>query len=63
VYGFAAQIDGMIERFRAELGDCTVIATGGLAHLVAPVAASIQFVEPYLTLHGLRLVYALNRER
>ena len=62
IYGFAAQIDGMVERFRGELGDCTVIATGGLASLISPVAMSIQHVEPFLTLHGLRLVYDLNRE-
>jgi type III pantothenate kinase len=63
VYGFAAQIDGMIERFRAELGSCTVVATGGLAHLIAPVAATIEHVEPYLTLHGLRIVHRRNTER
>ena len=62
VYGFASQIDGMVERFKQELGDCTVIATGGLAHLIAPVSKSIDHVEPFLTLHGLRLVYDLNRE-
>ena len=62
VYGFAAQIDGMVGRFRNELGDCTVIATGGLAPLISPVAESIQHVEPFLTLHGLRLVFNLNRE-
>jgi type III pantothenate kinase len=51
----------MVERFRKELNDCIVIATGGLAHLIAPVAKSIDHVEPFLTLHGLRLVYDLNR--
>ena len=61
IYGFASQVDGMVERFREELNDCTVIATGGLAHLIAPVATSIDHVEPFLTLHGLRLVYDLNR--
>ena len=61
IYGFASQVDGMVERFREELTECTVIATGGLAHLIAPVATSIDHVEPFLTLHGLRLVYDLNR--
>ena len=60
VYGFAAQIDGMVERFRGELGDCTVIATGGLASLISPVTTSIQYLEPFLTLHGLRLVFDMN---
>jgi len=61
VYGFAAQVDGMVERFRAELGGCTVVATGGLVDVIAPVSSTIQHVEPFLTLHGLRLVHELNR--
>jgi type III pantothenate kinase len=60
VYGFAAMIDGMVARFRAELGDINVVATGGLAHLIAPVAESIEHVEPFLTLHGLRIVHQRN---
>ena len=61
VYGFAAMIDGMVERFRSELGDINVVATGGLAHLMAPVARSIGHVEPFLTLHGLRIVHERNQ--
>jgi type III pantothenate kinase len=61
VYGFAAMVDGMVERFRRELGDINVVATGGLAHLIAPVAASIEHVEPFLTLHGLRIVHQRNQ--
>jgi len=60
VYGFAAMIDGMVERFAGELGDINVVATGGLAHLIAPVADSIEHVEPFLTLHGLRIVHQRN---
>lgn len=60
VYGFAAMVDGMIERFRGELGEINVVATGGLAHLIAPVAESIESVEPFLTLHGLRIVHQRN---
>jgi type III pantothenate kinase len=60
IYGFAAMIDGMVERFAGELGDINVVATGGLAHLIAPVAASIEHVEPFLTLHGLRIVHQRN---
>lgn len=63
VYGFAAQVDGMAERFREELGGCTIIATGGLAHLIAPVSSTIEHVEPFLTLHGLRIVHARNVDR
>ena len=62
VYGFTAQIDGMVDRFRSELGSCTVVATGGLAHLIAPISETIEYVEPFLTLHGLRLVYNRNQE-
>jgi type III pantothenate kinase len=61
VYGFAAQVDGLCARIEAELGDCTVVGTGGLAGLVAPVTRSIEHVEPWLTLHGLRLVHEMNQ--
>jgi type III pantothenate kinase len=62
VYGFAGQVDGIVERMRAELdGDARVIATGGLAPLIAPHARTVQEVDPFLTLHGLRLVWERNR--
>ena len=61
LYGFASLIDGMVRRFQKELDECTVVATGGLAHIVAPVSETIQREEPFLTLHGLRLVYHKNR--
>lgn len=60
LYGFASLVDGMVERFRRELGACTVVGTGGLAHLIATTSATIEHVEPFLTLHGLRLVYDKN---
>ncbi|HEX7096540.1 MAG TPA: type III pantothenate kinase [Acidimicrobiales bacterium] len=60
VYGFVGLVDGMVERFRKELGGCTVIGTGGLAGLLASVSETIQHVEPFLTLHGLRLVHEKN---
>ncbi len=62
VYGFAAQVDGLCDRIVEELGECNVVATGGLSPLIAPFAESIQHVEPWLTLHGLRLVYGMNVE-
>lgn len=63
VYGFAGQVDGIVERIRGELGapDATVIATGGLAELVAPHSRAIAVVDTFLTLDGLRLVWELNR--
>jgi type III pantothenate kinase len=60
LYGFAAQVDGICRRFVAELGPSTVVATGGLAELVAPQSELIEHVEPWLTLHGLRIVYERN---
>ncbi|MGN6430623.1 MAG: type III pantothenate kinase [Gaiellaceae bacterium] len=62
VYGFAGQVDGIVERIRAELGDesALVVATGGLAELIAPHAATIDKVDQFLTLEGLRLVWDLN---
>ncbi len=60
VYGFAAMIDGMVQRFAEQLGDIGVVATGGLAELMAPVCASVEHVEPFLTLHGLRIVHRRN---
>lgn len=60
VYGYAAQVDGLCDRIEAELGECTVVSTGGLADLITPHSRSIQHTEPWLTLHGLRLVHEKN---
>ncbi|MCL4422070.1 MAG: type III pantothenate kinase [Actinobacteria bacterium] len=60
MYGFAAQVDGLCDRIELELGECTVVATGGLAELIAPLCARIDTVDPWLTLHGLRLIYERN---
>jgi type III pantothenate kinase len=62
VYGFAGQVDGIVGRIREELGaEARAVATGGLADLVAPHSRTIETVDPYLTLDGLRLVWELNR--
>jgi type III pantothenate kinase len=60
LYGFAAQVDGLCQRFMEELGPSSVVATGGLSELIAPHARAVQHVEPWLTLHGLRIVYERN---
>jgi type III pantothenate kinase len=61
VYGFAGQVDGIVGRVREELGaEARVVATGGLADLVAPHSRTIEKVDPFLTLDGLRMVWELN---
>jgi type III pantothenate kinase len=61
VYGFAGQVDGVVGRIREELGaEARVVATGGLADLVAPHSKTIERVDPFLTLDGLRMVWELN---
>jgi type III pantothenate kinase len=62
VYGFAGQVDGIVERIRGELGVAAqTVATGGLAELIAPHARTLERVDPFLTLEGLRLVWDRNR--
>jgi type III pantothenate kinase len=62
VYGFAGQVDGIVQRIRGELGvDAQTVATGGLAELIAPHARTLERVDPFLTLEGLRLVWERNR--
>jgi type III pantothenate kinase len=61
IYGFSGQVDALVDRFRAELGDCTVIATGGLAELIGPHTRNVQHYEPWLTLYGLRIIFERNR--
>lgn len=61
LYGFSGQVDALVELFQKEMGVGSVIATGGLAELIAPVSRTIQHIEPWLTLHGLRLIYERNK--
>jgi len=62
VYGFAGQVDGIVGRIREELGaEARVVATGGHADLVAPHSQTIELVDGFLTLEGLRLVWELNK--
>ncbi len=64
VFGFAAQVDGILRRLRAEMGsDTTVIATGGLAEVLVPfVRETIDEVNDLLTLIGLRLIWQKNQD-
>jgi type III pantothenate kinase len=61
IYGFAAQVDGMVGRLREELGEETeAIATGGLAQSIVPYCELIDDVDEMLTLTGLRIIYGRN---
>ena len=67
IFGFAGQVDGLVNRIIDELtdlypdsGEVCVIATGGLAPLVLGISETIEFHEPDLTLIGLRLVHERN---
>ena len=66
LFGYVSLVEGMIARISAEMteeegGDCTVVATGGLAPTIAELTSVIHRVEPNLTLEGLRLIWNLNR--
>jgi type III pantothenate kinase len=61
LYGFGAAVDGLCRRFQAELGGGTVVSTGGLGELMLPYAECVERHDPWLTLHGLRLIYERNQ--
>src|SRR3954454_9746228 len=62
VYGFAGQVDGIVDAIRGELGvEAPVVATGGLADLIAPHSRTVSRVDPFLTLEGLRIVWGRSR--
>ena len=61
LFGYVSMVEGMVARFRSELGsDMKVIATGGLAEVVAKETKVIDIIAPWLTLDGLRLIWELN---
>ena len=63
VWGFVAQVEGMVARMISELGGSAhVIATGGQASLVANLTHVIEAIDPLLTLEGLRLIYLQNAD-
>ena len=62
LFGYAGMVDSMVTRIRGELGaEARVIATGGLAGRIAGESATIERVEPFLTLEGLRMLFEKNR--
>lgn len=62
IYGYAGQVDGLVKRIKVEMGSdrVKVIATGGLAELIASETDSIDKIDSMLTLEGLRIIYERN---
>jgi type III pantothenate kinase len=61
IYGYVGLVDGLVDRLLEELGfPCTVVATGGLARVIAPLSRTIKEVDDELTLTGLRILYERN---
>lgn len=61
LFGYVSMVEGMVQRFRVELGqEMKVIATGGLSEIVAKETSVIQVIAPWLTLDGIRILWELN---
>jgi type III pantothenate kinase len=62
LFGYVGLVEGMVARFRTELGESMrVIGTGGLVEQIARETGVIEILAPWLTLDGLRLIYEMNR--
>ena len=62
LYGYAGLVDSLVRRIEQELGRSSyVVATGGLASIIAPETTTIHHIEPFLTLDGLEILYRLAR--
>ena len=63
IHGFVSMIDGMVSKMQAELDQTArVIATGGIVQLIANRAKSIDTIDPFLTLEGLRIIHQHNQK-
>ena len=62
IFGYVGMVEGMIKRFKEELGqDTTIIATGGLANMISELIPAIDHVDQWLTLNGVRLIWEMNQ--
>ena len=62
IFGYISLIEGMLNRFKQELGaEMQVIGTGGYVHVLGKMIPAIQHIEPWLTLEGLRMIWEMNR--
>ena len=62
LFGYIGLVEGMVKRFRSELGQqMKTIATGGLAEMIADHTEVLEIIAPWLTLDGLQLIYKYNR--
>ena len=63
LFGYVGLVEGMVARFKDELGlETRVVGTGGLAPLIASETTVIDVIAPWLTLEGLRLIYEMNAD-
>jgi len=61
LFGYVSMVEGMVARFKSELGsEMKVIATGGMAEIIAKETQVVNFIAPWLTLDGLRMIWELN---
>ena len=64
LFGYVGLVEGMVNRFRKELGtNMKVIATGGLAEIVAHETGVLEIIAPWLTLDGLRIIWEMNQSK
>lgn len=64
IYGYVSLVEGMVARFRKELGSgMNVIGTGGLVSVIAAETDVIQILAPWLTLEGMRIIWDMNQEQ
>ncbi|MFH1676239.1 MAG: type III pantothenate kinase [bacterium] len=62
IFGYACLVEGMVEKFKTEIGeDATIIGTGGMVELVMQATEIIDHIEPHLTLKGLKIIHNLNK--